>query len=233
MSARARTRAGRVGADRAVRARCSPRSPRRSQDDSGASRRRVGVEGPRVARSRERCGRRRCRGDFALRNQDGELVRLADLRGKVVVLTPTYTTCEESCPLAAQQIRGALDDLSAASASGSGRSRSASTPPTTRPTARRSSCSPGGCAATSTTCSGPARELQPVWREYGFAPQTEDAGAQLLRRAARQARAASASGSRSTSSRRRRSRTTSSCCCDEPGRVTGSPGAVVILTCQR
>ena len=30
-------------------------------------------------------------GDFALRNQDGELVRLADLRGTVVVLSPTST----------------------------------------------------------------------------------------------------------------------------------------------
>ena len=31
---------------------------------------------------------------------------------------------------------------------------------------------------------GTRRELQPVWREYGFAPQTDDAGAQLLRGAA-------------------------------------------------
>ena len=53
-------------------------------------------------------------GEFALRDQDGELVRLADLRGTVVVLSPTYATCDETCPVAAQQIRGALDDLSAA-----------------------------------------------------------------------------------------------------------------------
>src|SRR5687767_2871541 len=52
-------------------------------------------------------------GEFSLRNQDGELVRLADLRGKVVVLSPTYSTCEESCSVAAMQIRGALDDLTA------------------------------------------------------------------------------------------------------------------------
>ena len=38
------------------------------------------------------------------------------LRGKVVVLSPMYSTCEDTCPLAAQQIRGALDDLSDARA---------------------------------------------------------------------------------------------------------------------
>ena len=41
---------------------------------------------------------------------------------------------------------------------------------------------------------GTPRELQPVWREYGFAPQTEDPGAQLIRRAARRGGPASVSG---------------------------------------
>src|SRR5436189_2652713 len=50
--------------------------------------------------------------NFALTNQDGQIVRMADERGKVVVLTPLYTHCQDSCPIVAQQIRGALDDLS-------------------------------------------------------------------------------------------------------------------------
>lgn len=49
--------------------------------------------------------------DFRLRDQDGESVSLADLRGEVVVLTFLYTTCEDTCPTAVAQIRGALDDL--------------------------------------------------------------------------------------------------------------------------
>ncbi|HEV2075311.1 MAG TPA: SCO family protein, partial [Thermoleophilaceae bacterium] len=49
--------------------------------------------------------------DFALENQDGELVRMRELRGEPVVVTFLYTTCEESCPPQAQQIKGALDDL--------------------------------------------------------------------------------------------------------------------------
>ncbi|MCP9488589.1 MAG: SCO family protein [Solirubrobacteraceae bacterium MAG38_C4-C5] len=49
--------------------------------------------------------------DFALRDQDGERVSVADLRGQVTVVTFLYTTCEDACPLVAQQIRGALDLL--------------------------------------------------------------------------------------------------------------------------
>lgn len=46
-----------------------------------------------------------------LRDQDGKTVRLADFAGTPIVVTFLYTTCEDTCPLTAQQIRGALDDL--------------------------------------------------------------------------------------------------------------------------
>ncbi|UUY03205.1 SCO family protein [Svornostia abyssi] len=46
-----------------------------------------------------------------LRDQDGDPVRLSEFRGRPVVVTFLYTTCEDTCPLTAQQIRGALDDL--------------------------------------------------------------------------------------------------------------------------
>ena len=49
--------------------------------------------------------------DFALRDQDGERVSTADVRGQVTVVTFLYTTCKDACPLVAQQIRGALDLL--------------------------------------------------------------------------------------------------------------------------
>jgi protein SCO1/2 len=49
--------------------------------------------------------------DFALRDQDGERVRLSDHRGRVTVLTFLYSTCEDTCPTTATTIRGALDDL--------------------------------------------------------------------------------------------------------------------------
>jgi protein SCO1/2 len=42
--------------------------------------------------------------DFALRTADGRVVRLADLRGKVVVLNFIYTSCPDVCPLHAERI---------------------------------------------------------------------------------------------------------------------------------
>ena len=49
--------------------------------------------------------------DFRLHDQDGRMVTLHQYRGQVVVLTFMYTTCRDTCPLTATQIRGALDDL--------------------------------------------------------------------------------------------------------------------------
>jgi len=49
--------------------------------------------------------------DFALRDAQGRETRLAALRGRPVLLTFLYSTCRTACPLTAQQIRGALDQL--------------------------------------------------------------------------------------------------------------------------
>ena len=46
-----------------------------------------------------------------LRDQDGEPVDLRELRGRPVVVTFLYSTCEDTCPLTARQIGGALDRL--------------------------------------------------------------------------------------------------------------------------
>jgi protein SCO1/2 len=49
--------------------------------------------------------------DFRLRDQDGALATMDEYRGRTVVVTFMYSTCQDTCPLTAQQIRGALDDL--------------------------------------------------------------------------------------------------------------------------
>jgi protein SCO1 len=49
--------------------------------------------------------------DFRLRNQDGDTVSMRSLRGQPVVVTFLYTTCQDSCPIQAQTVRGALDEL--------------------------------------------------------------------------------------------------------------------------
>jgi protein SCO1 len=49
--------------------------------------------------------------DFTLKNQDGDTVSIRELRGEPVIVTFLYTTCEDTCPLQAQTVRGALDEL--------------------------------------------------------------------------------------------------------------------------
>lgn len=49
--------------------------------------------------------------DFALRDQNGRLVRLSAQRGKVVVLTFLYTHCPDLCPLTAMHVDAALGRL--------------------------------------------------------------------------------------------------------------------------
>jgi protein SCO1/2 len=41
----------------------------------------------------------------------GRPLSMARYKGQVVVMTFLYSTCKDTCPLTAQQIRGALDDL--------------------------------------------------------------------------------------------------------------------------
>jgi protein SCO1 len=48
---------------------------------------------------------------FRLENQDGERISMRDFRGRPVIVTFLYTTCEDTCPVQAQTIRGALDEL--------------------------------------------------------------------------------------------------------------------------
>ena len=48
---------------------------------------------------------------FTLTDQDSKRVSMAEYRGKPVVVTYLYTHCKETCPIQAQMIRGALDDV--------------------------------------------------------------------------------------------------------------------------
>jgi protein SCO1 len=51
------------------------------------------------------------RKDFSLRDEAGKEISLRQYRGHVVVLTFMYSTCQDTCPVTATTIRGALDDL--------------------------------------------------------------------------------------------------------------------------
>jgi protein SCO1 len=49
--------------------------------------------------------------ELGLVDQDGELVSMRELRGEPVVVTFLYSSCEETCPAQAQQVKGALNEL--------------------------------------------------------------------------------------------------------------------------
>ncbi len=49
--------------------------------------------------------------DFALRDERGARVSLSSYRGQVAIVAFPYTTCDATCTVIAEQIRGALDEL--------------------------------------------------------------------------------------------------------------------------
>ena len=49
--------------------------------------------------------------NFSLVDQNGTRTSLSQYRGQVVILSFMYSTCQNTCPVEAQQIRGALDDV--------------------------------------------------------------------------------------------------------------------------
>ena len=49
--------------------------------------------------------------NFSLRDQRGRRVTMSEYRGKPVVVTFLYSHCHDTCPIQAQQIKGALDQL--------------------------------------------------------------------------------------------------------------------------
>jgi protein SCO1/2 len=105
--------------------------------------------------------------DFALRDQDGRVVRMSSFRGKPVIVTFLYAKCTGSCPAQAQQIKGAMDDLGhdlpaiAISAD----------PSTDTPRAARHFLAVQGMSRRIAFLLGSRSRLEPVWKGFGIAPQ--------------------------------------------------------------
>ena len=110
--------------------------------------------------------------DFSLSDQDGRLVRLRDLRGKIVVLSPMYTTCRDTCPLIAQQIRAALDDLSSDQRADVVAYALSVDPAHDTPARAKHFLVSRHVNRHLDFLLGSPSELRPIWRGYGFAPQT-------------------------------------------------------------
>ena len=104
--------------------------------------------------------------DFVLRDQDGK--RVAPPRGRVIYAF-LYSHCEDTCPLEVQQVRGALDRL--------GRDVpviGVSVDPAndTRASAR-AFLAKQYMTGRMQFALGTKAELEPVWKAFGIAPQTD------------------------------------------------------------
>jgi protein SCO1 len=48
---------------------------------------------------------------FRLPDENGQSVQMSDLRGQPVIVTFLYSNCDNTCPLQAQTVKGAVNDL--------------------------------------------------------------------------------------------------------------------------
>jgi protein SCO1 len=106
--------------------------------------------------------------DFSLTNQDGEPISMRELRGNPVVVTFLYTTCEDTCPIQAQTVRGALDqlghDVPAIAI--------AVDPPRDTPERAKAFLSEQRALGRIDFVLGKRAELKPLWKGFFIRPQT-------------------------------------------------------------
>jgi protein SCO1/2 len=106
--------------------------------------------------------------DFTLRNQDGETISMRDFRGRPVIVTFLYTHCEDTCPVQAQTIRGALDDLGEDVPA----IAIAVDPPRDTPESARAFLSEQRALGRIDFVLGTRAELKPLWDDYYIRPQS-------------------------------------------------------------
>ncbi len=111
--------------------------------------------------------------DFTLTDQDGHTVSLKEFRGRVVVLTFMYATCEDTCPVQAQLIVGALDDLDDLGKRIPALAVSVD-PDGDTPTRARSFLLKHHARGRIRYLLGSESVLKPIWKEYGIQPQGKD-----------------------------------------------------------
>lgn len=111
--------------------------------------------------------------DFHLTDETGRPVSLGADRGRVTVLTFLYTTCQDTCPITASQILGALDDLGPAGRDVPAVAVSVD-PANDTPRLARKFLLDRRITGQMHFALGTRAQLAPVWGAYGIQPQGTD-----------------------------------------------------------
>jgi protein SCO1/2 len=105
--------------------------------------------------------------EFVLRDQEGKRVSMQALRGRPVVVTFLYTHCQDTCPITAQTVRGALDDLGHDVPA----LAIAVDPPNDTPQSARKFLAEQRVSGRIDFVLGSRAELRPIWKGFGVKPE--------------------------------------------------------------
>ena len=111
--------------------------------------------------------------DFALRDQDGRVVRSAELRGKVTLLTFLDTQCKEACPIIASQVARTLDRLDQAQRAEVSAIAISADPKGDTPAGIRAFLRRNRAERHVRYLSGPEAELRPIWEAAQILPSID------------------------------------------------------------
>ena len=104
---------------------------------------------------------------FELTDERGESIAMSDFRGDAVIVTFLYTHCDNTCPPAAQQVKGALNELGHDVPS----LAVAVDPPRDTAASARAFLSEQRLLGRMRFVLGSRDELEPLWDGYAIRPQ--------------------------------------------------------------
>ncbi len=106
--------------------------------------------------------------DFELTDEREDPIAMSDFRGEPVIVTFLYTHCHDTCPAAAQQVKGALNDLGHDVPA----IAIAVEPARDTPSSARAFLSKQRMLGRMRFVLGTRDELVPVWHGYAIRPQS-------------------------------------------------------------
>ncbi len=105
---------------------------------------------------------------FELTDERGDPISMSEFRGQPVIVTFLYTHCDETCPPAAQQVKGALNELGHDVPA----LAIAVEPPRDTAASARAFLSEQRMLGRMRFVLGSRDELRPVWRGFAIQPQS-------------------------------------------------------------